>query len=122
MQLAELKPIHEYNEKLAHDGKLLWADGLYPTSLGARIITNESGEATVQKGPFEQSVGGYAILTAGSLDDAVNLIKSGPLRKSSGLEIRQIADLEEFPIPEEQKAKARELRKEMQQNAAKLAH
>jgi hypothetical protein len=119
--LAEFKPIHDYNEKLAREGKLLWADGLYPTSLGARIITNESGESTVQKGPFEQSVGGYAILTAGSLDEAVNIIKSSPLRKSSGLEIRQIADIEEFPFPEEQKANARELRKVMQQNAAKLA-
>jgi hypothetical protein len=120
-KLAELKPISDYSEKLARDGKLIWGDALYPSSLGARVMTNESGETTVQKGPFDQGVGGYAVLTAGSLEEAIDLVKSGPLRKNNGAEIRQIASLDELPVPEEQKAKAKELKKLMRENAAKQA-
>jgi len=118
--MAEHKPIQEYNEKLAQDGKLIWADVLYPSSQGARIITSESGETSVQKGPFDQGVGAYAVLTAGSLDEALEIVKGSPLRKSSGCEVRQIVNLDEIPLPEAQKGKAKEMRQLMRQNAAKL--
>jgi hypothetical protein len=118
--MAELKPIQEYTEKLANQGNLIWADALHPSSQGVRIITDQSGSTTVQKGPFDQGIGGYSVLNVASLEQAIELVKSGPMRKGNGLEIRQIINAEDFPIPEEAKAKGRELRKKMQANAAKL--
>jgi len=119
--LKAIKPIAEYHEQLARSGKLIWADSLYPSSQGARVITSESGQTSVQKGPFDTpSPGGYSVFNAASLDEAIEIVKSGPQRPASGCEIRQIASMEEFPIPEEHKAKAREVRELMGKNAAAL--
>lgn len=119
-----MKPIHDYNEKLAKAGKLVWADVLLPSSQGARLIAEADGSLKTIKGPFEHTTGGYAILTAKDLDEAIALVKAGPTNPQHagrGLEIRQIVDLESLPVPEEVKAKGREMRELMKKNAQALS-
>lgn len=96
---------------------------LYPSSQGARIITEADGSLKVHKGPFENSTGGYVILVAKDLDEAIALIKAGPTnpQHGGGLEIRQIVDVEDMPIPEEAKAKGRAMKALMAKNAQALA-
>ncbi|KAF2434905.1 hypothetical protein EJ08DRAFT_675864 [Tothia fuscella] len=119
-QIAEFKPVVEYHDKLARDGKLIWADPLHPSKLGARVLTSKDGDVTVQKGPFEQTVGGFAIIAADSLDAVVAIIKDGPSMPGGSCEIREIIDMESHPLQDEIKAKAKEMRKLMQKNAANL--
>lgn len=119
-----MKPVAEYNEKLAKDGKLIWADALLPSSQGARLTAEADGNLKVTKGPFEHTTGGYAVITAKDLDEAIAIIKAGPTNpeaSGNGVEIRQILDMEELPAPEEIKAKGREMRSMMIKNAQALS-
>jgi len=87
--------------------------GLYPTSKEAvRVVTDDAGNVSVNPGPFEgPSLGGYGILNVASIDEAVELVKGFPLRQSgTGLEIRRIINIDDLPLPDEVKAKSKELR------------
>ena len=90
-----------YNEDLAKRGILLAAEGLAPTSKGARVkFSNE--ERTVIDGPFAESkevVAGFSIIRADSLDEAIELVKRTPNIFPNGkaeVEIRKLMDVEDF--------------------------
>jgi len=58
-------------------GWLLATEGCLPTALGARVRASE-GKVTVIDGPFTEAkevVGGFAILQAGSKEEAIQLTK-----------------------------------------------
>ena len=90
-----------YNEDLAKRGILLAAEGLAPTSKGARV--KFSGDTrTVIDGPFAESkevVAGFSIIRADSLDEAIELVKRTPNIFPNGkaeVEIRKLMDIEDF--------------------------
>ena len=73
-QVAEMM---KYNEALRKAGVLLSLDGLHPPSMGARVHF-KGGKPTVIDGPFTETkevIGGFAILEAASLKEAVELTK-----------------------------------------------
>ncbi|KAF2404450.1 hypothetical protein EJ06DRAFT_205165 [Trichodelitschia bisporula] len=117
-----VEAMQTYSKKLAESGKLIWGEALYPTAKGARVLTDESGNTTVQKGPFEQrSVGAYSVLNADSLDEVVDIVKNHPLHTpGSGIEIREIVNLADIPLPPAEKGKVDELRALMTKNAQAL--
>jgi hypothetical protein len=64
--------MQEYNEDLAKRGILLAAEGLAPTSKGARVTFNDE-ERIVTDGPFAEAkevVAGFSIIKANSLEEA----------------------------------------------------
>lgn len=64
-------------EELRRSGALLDTAGLQPTSKGRRVRLHNGKMSTVD-GPFTESkevIGGYAILQAGSLDEAEALTR-----------------------------------------------
>ena len=63
-------------EELTRDGKLVSTAGLRPTREGARVRLRKGGRITVIDGPFTEAkevIGGFAILEAASLQEAVAL-------------------------------------------------
>jgi hypothetical protein len=62
-------------EEMTRDGSLVTTAGLRPTKEGVRVRSRH-GKLTTTAGPFTESnevIGGYAILEAASLEDAIRL-------------------------------------------------
>jgi hypothetical protein len=107
--------MQQYNEELVKAGILLAAEGLAPTSKGARVKFS-GDERTVIDGPFAETkelIAGFTIIQANSLDEAIEWVKRAPNLSPSGeaeVEIRKVMDLEDFgdaftPSPEIEKVK-----------------
>jgi len=107
--------MQKYNEGLAKDGILLAAEGLTPASKGARVKFSGE-ERLVVDGPFAEAkevVAGFSIIKAGSLREAIELVKRTPNIFPNGeaeVEIRKLMDVEDFgdaftPNPEIAKVK-----------------
>ena len=65
-------------EELTRTGQLVSTAGLRPTSEGVRVRLHRGGRLTVVDGPFTETkemIGGYAILEARSLAEAVELTR-----------------------------------------------
>ena len=93
--------MQQYNEDLAKRGILLAAEGLAPTSKGARVKFNDE-ERIVVDGPFAEAkevVAGFSIIKANSLEEAIELVKRTPNIFPNGkaeVEIRKLMDVEDF--------------------------
>ncbi len=97
----------EYNGSLASAGVLLSADGLHPPGDGARV-TYKGGKPTVTDGPFTEAkelVGGYWIIDVKSKEEAVEWARRVPAAEQNIVEVRQIAEIEEFPPDVQEAAK-----------------
>jgi hypothetical protein len=93
--------MQRYNEELVNAGILLGAEGLSPTSKGARVKFS-GDERTVIDGPFAESkevIAGFTIIQASSLEEAIEWVKRAPNTSPSGeaeVEIRKLMDMEDF--------------------------
>ena len=107
--------MQKYNEELAKAGILLAAEGLAPTSKGARVRFSGT-KRTVTDGPFAETkelVAGFSIVKVNSLEEAIELVKRTPNIFPNGeavVEIRKLMDVEDFgenftPNPEIAKVK-----------------
>lgn len=109
----------KYNEELMKAGVLLAADGLRPSSQGARVLF--SGDTrTVIDGPFAETkelVAGFWLWQLGSLDEAIEWVKRcpNPMLEDSVIEIRQIAEFEDFgeAVTPEARAAADRIREQL---------
>ena len=106
--------MQQYNEELIKAGILLAAEGLTPTSKGARVKFS-GDQRTVIDGPFAESkevIAGFSIIKVKSLAEAIEWVKRAP-NCSNGemeVEIRKVMDVEDFgdgftPNPEIAKVK-----------------
>ena len=105
-----------YNEELVKAGIMLDGNGLLPSATGARVVF-QGGTTSVVDGPFTESkelIGGYWIWEVDSLEEAVEWARRCPSDPASGvrssLEIRQIAEAEDFGdayTPEQQERDVR---------------
>jgi hypothetical protein len=80
----------KYNQDQAKAGVLLDAAGLWPSSKGARVKVAANGRKSVIDGPFAEAkelVGGYWIIEAKSLADAVEWAKNAPAAAGQETEI-----------------------------------
>jgi hypothetical protein len=95
----ELAEMGKYNEELVKAGVLLDANGLHPTSRGARVSFGADGKTTVKDGPFTEAkelIAGYSILQVKSLDEAIAWVRRAPIPAGATVEIRQIFSPEDF--------------------------
>jgi predicted enzyme related to lactoylglutathione lyase len=115
-----------FNDELANAGMMLAADGLQPTSHGARIVFATGEPPKVMRGPFPETkhlVAGYWIIQAGSLDEVIDWMKRAPFGDGAEIEIRQCFEPDEFGeayTPELREQERRQQLK-MEENARRRA-
>ncbi len=93
-----LQEMTRYNEQLVAAGVMLAADGLHPTSRGARVRFNGQ-ERTVIDGPFTEAkelVAGYWIWECASREEAIEWLKRAPFGGGVEVELRQIFETDDF--------------------------
>jgi hypothetical protein len=89
-----------FNADLAKAGVLLAAEGLHPSSKGARI-TFAAGKPSVTDGPFAETkelVGGFWLLQVQSKQEAIEWLLRCPFTGNEEVELRQIHDLQDFVV------------------------
>lgn len=93
-----LTEMGKYNEELVKAGVLLAGEGLLSSSRGARV-TFAGGKPKVSDGPFTESkeiVGGFWMIQVKSREEAIEWVKRCPVSGSEMIEIRQVAEAEDF--------------------------
>lgn len=112
----------KYNEELVKAGVLLAAEGLQPSSKGARV-RHRGGKATVVDGPFAESkelIAGFWMIQVKSKAEAIEWAKrvpfdpNGPSATSDGvgeIELRQVFEASDFSPDLYPSNEARELMK-----------
>ena len=96
-----LADMGKYNEELAKAGVLLAAEGLQPSSKGARVRFSGS-KRTVIDGPFAETkelIAGFWLIQAKSKEEAIEWVKRSPNPspgQDSEIEIRQVFEAEDF--------------------------
>jgi len=89
----------KFNEELHAAGALVALDGLHPPSKGGRV-SYRGGKPVVTDGPFAEAkevIGGYWIIQAASLDEALGWARRIPANEDDIVEVRQIFDMSDFP-------------------------
>ena len=105
----------KYNDDLVKAGVLLAAEGLTPSSKGARVKFS-GDKRIVTDGPFAEAkevVAGFSIIQVKSMEEAIEWVKRAPNVSPNGeaeVEIRKLMDIEDFgdgftPNPEIAKLK-----------------
>jgi hypothetical protein len=95
-----LTAMGKYNDEMAKAGVLLAAEGLHPSSKGARVSFSE-GKRTVTDGPFpeaNQLVAGFWMIQVKSKEEAIDWVKRcpNPLQGEAEIEIRQVHEAADF--------------------------
>jgi hypothetical protein len=93
-----LTEMGKYNQELAKAGIMLAAEGLHPTSKGARLKFS-GGKRAVTNGPFPESkdlIAGFWIWKVNSKDEAIEWVKRAPFREGAEIEVRQVFDAADF--------------------------
>jgi len=93
-----IRDMQIFNQQLADAGVIVAADGLLPSSRGARVHFGSTGEYEVEEGPFEhpqELVAGYWIWRVDSVDHAIGWLKKAPFQHAV-VEIRPIYEPVDF--------------------------
>jgi hypothetical protein len=93
-----LTAMGKFNQEMVKAGVMLAAEGLHPSSKGARIKYSGK-DRSVTKGPFSGTgdlVAGFWLIQVKSLDEAIEWMKRAPFDGGSEIEIRQVFDAEDF--------------------------
>ena len=98
MTLEEIQPIFDavevFNQQVRDAGKWVFAGGLTPIE-SATTVDNMHGEAIVTDGPFAESkeyLGGFWIIEAADLDEALDWAKRGSAACQGKVEVRPFQD------------------------------
>ncbi len=116
-----------FNEELVRAGVMLAGEGLHPTSKGARVVF-DGDDVTVLDGPFAESkeiVAGFWIIQVRSKEEAIEWVKrigthmkaaGAPIANGETVEIRQVAEIEDFgdEMPSEEREREQRLRAEIE--------
>ena len=109
----ELATMGKYNEELVKAGVLLAAEGLHPSSRGARVRFSGTTR-TVVDGPFSETkelIAGYWMWQCKSLEEAIEWVKRCPHPHpgtDTNIEIRRVFEVEDFGAEFTPEARAQE--------------
>ena len=98
-----LAAMHSYTQQLVSAGVFAGAEGLHPSSKGAKIRIAK-GKTTVMDGPFAEAkevVAGYFMLNTKSLAEAIDWAKRLPVGdwvSDDHVELRPLYETEDFPM------------------------
>src|SRR6266496_4236430 len=113
-----LTEMGKFNEELAKAGMLLAAEGLHPSSKGARVRFS-GGKTMVIDGPFAETkelVAGFWLGKGKSKEEGIEWLKRAPFEDTE-VEIRQVYETEEF-APSDPTGKIRESEERLRQQVA----
>jgi hypothetical protein len=115
-----LTEMGKFNEELVKAGVLLAAEGLQPSSKGARVRFSGK-KRTVIDGPFAETkelIAGFWLWQVKSKDEAIEWVKRcpNPQNEETEIEIRQVFEAEDFGAE-----LTPELRKQEERLRAKVA-
>ena len=122
-----LAAMGKFNEEMASAGVMLAADGLQPSSKGARVKFS-GNKRTVVDGPFAETkelIAGFWMIQASSKQEAIEWAKRSPHPFETGeaeIEIRQLFELSDFPpdlFAPEDAAREQKLRKDNHRKSAR---
>lgn len=85
-----------YKEELRRSGHLIAAEALQPVRT-ATTLRVRNGKLSTTDGPFaetKEQLGGFFLITARDLDDAIQLASKIPPARLGSIEVRPIKDLE----------------------------
>ena len=88
----------KFNEELVKAGVMLAAEGLLPSSKGARVKF-EGAKRTVTDGPFAETkelIAGFWLWQVKSKEEAIEWLKRAPFGGGTEVEIRQVFEAEDF--------------------------
>jgi hypothetical protein len=87
-------------QELHSNGKYLSANPLHPTSM-ATSVRVRNGKRLVTDGPFAETreqLGGYFLIDAEDLDDALGVAARIPMVRKGTIEVRPVIDIPGLPI------------------------
>jgi hypothetical protein len=114
----------KFNEEMASAGVMLAADGLHPSSKGARIKFS-AGKRTVTDGPFTETkelLAGFWMIQVKSREEAIEWAARAPFGEGEEIELRQVFEASDFPpdiLAPEDAAREQAWRDEQQGKGAK---
>jgi hypothetical protein len=94
-----LEDMMAFNQRLVDAGMMLGGEGLKPTRHGARVKFGARGSTDVVDGPFTETkevLGGYWIIEAKDLADAIAWARQAPCPAGEFIEIRPVWAPEDF--------------------------
>jgi len=92
-----LTEMGKFNDELVKAGMLLAAEGLHPSSKGARVRFS-GGTRTLIDGPFTEAkelIAGFWIWQVKSMEEAIEWVKRSPMQETE-IEIRPVFEMEDF--------------------------
>ncbi len=104
-----MEKMGRFNDELKKAGALISLEGLQPLTTGARVVF-AGGKATVTDGPqveAKEVVGGYWMIEVKSKQEAIDWMKRCPAEEGDVIEIRQVAELSDFPAEVQAAARGR---------------
>jgi hypothetical protein len=111
-----------YNEELTKAGVLLAAEGLHPSSVGARVVYSD-GRRRVVDGPFTEAkelIAGFYLIQVKSKEEAIEWAKRCPVElacpegQEAVIEVRLVGETEDLSnATPEQRAAEQRLRDEV---------
>jgi hypothetical protein len=112
-----LTEMGKFNEQLVKAGVMLAAEGLHPSSKGARVRFS-GGKQTVIDGPFTEAnehLAGFWLWQVKSKEQAIEWLKRAPFGGGTEIEIRQVFEAEDFgaEFTPELRAQEERLRKQV---------
>ena len=87
-------------QELHSNGKYLGANPLHPTSM-ATCVRVRDGKRLVTDGPFAETreqLGGYFLIDAKDLDDALSIAARIPMARKGTVEVRPVIEIPGLPI------------------------
>jgi len=115
-----LEKMGKYNQELVKAGVMLAAEGLRPSSKGKRVKFDGDKRA-ITDGPFAETkelIAGFWLWQVRSMDEALEWLKRAPFDGGTEIELRQVAEMEDFGDNATPELRAQEA-KQRQQLAAK---
>jgi len=113
-----LTDMGNYNEQLVKAGIMLAGEGLLSSSKGKRVRF-EGTKRTIIDGPFAETkelVAGFWLWQVKSMDEAIEWLKKAPFDGGTEIEVRQVAEMEDFgeEFTPEARAQEERIRKEIE--------
>ena len=104
MSEAERQQCYAESTQLAQEihssGQYLAANPLHPTSM-ATSVRVRNGKRLVTDGPFAETreqLGGYFLIEANNLDDAIGIAARIPMARKGTVEVRPVIDIPGLPV------------------------
>ena len=90
----------QFAQQIKSSGQYLGANPLHPTSTATSVRVRE-GKRLVTDGPFAETreqLGGYFLIEANNLDEAIGIAARIPAARKGTVEIRPVIDIPGLPI------------------------